>query len=390
MPQYHTLGTVPPKRHTQLAVTPGYRNEGMYYEEVITTQGFSRAYSIVYHLRPPTRVKKIESAGERPIELATEIPLRHIHLKTKSIAAQGDPILGRIPLFANADVTMSRCRPCEPQKELYRNAAADEVIFLHNGAGALHTQFGKLPLKPFDYVVIPKTITYQLEFEPTAGQPDLLVIESPSAIGYPPRYLNPDGQFRLGAPYCERDLHGPTELVTIDEERDVTVLIKDGPRYIRYTLASHPFDVVGWDGMVYPYTFNADDFEPITGAIHQPPPIHQTFESAGFVICTFAPRMLDTHPLAVKVPYAHSNVESDEVLYYVRGQFGSRRGVESGSFTLHPHGIPHGPHPGTIVASRSVTRTDELAVMLDTFRPLHLTRAGLAFDDPNYPYSWME
>lgn len=390
MPQYRTLGTVPPKRHTQLPATPGYRNEGMYYEEVITTHGFGRAYSIVYHLRPPTRVKKIEPAGERPIELATELPLRHIHLKTKSIAAHGDPILGRLPLFANADVIMSRCRPSEPQKELYRNAAADEVIFLHHGAGALHSQFGKLPLKPFDYVVIPKTMTYQLEFDPAAGQPDLLVIESLSAIGYPPRYLNPDGQFRLGAPYCERDLHGPTELQTIDEERDVTVLIKDGPRFARYTLANHPFDVVGWDGMVYPYTFNADDFEPITGTIHQPPPIHQTFESGGFVICTFAPRMLDTHPLAVKVPYAHSNVESDEVLYYVRGQFGSRRGVESGSFTLHPHGIPHGPHPGTIVASRSVTRTDELAVMLDTFRPLHLTRAGLAFDDPNYPYSWME
>lgn len=390
MPQYQTLGSVPKKRHTQHTASPGYRNEGMYYEEVITTRGFSRAYSIVYHLRPPTRVKKIEPAGERPIEYASELPLRHVHLKTKDIAAAGDPILGRVPLFANADVTMSRCRPSQPQGELYRNAAADEVIFLHSGAGVLHSQFGRLPLKPFDYAVIPKTTTYKLEFDSSAGQPDLLVIESASAIGYPPRYLNPDGQFRLGAPYCERDLHGPTELQTIDEDRDVNVLIKDGSRFARYTLAHHPFDVIGWDGMVYPFTFSADDFEPITGTIHQPPPIHQTFESDGFVICTFAPRMLDMHPLAVKVPYAHSNIESDEVLYYVRGQFGSRRGVESGSFTLHPHGIPHGPHPGTIVASRTVTRTDELAVMLDTFRPLHVTRAATAFDDPNYPYSWME
>jgi homogentisate 1,2-dioxygenase len=390
MPQFRTFGNVPKKRHTQHSVSPGYRNEGIYYEEVITTRGFSRAYSIVYHLRPPTRVKNIEQVGEQAIEYAKDLPLRHVHLRTKDLPVHGDPIGGRIPLFANADVTMSRCRPGQPQAELYRNASADEVCFLHSGAGSLHSQFGTLKLKPFDYVVIPKTTTYRLDFDADAGQPDLLVIESPSAIGYPPRYLNPDGQFRLGAPFCERDIHGPRELQTIDEDRDTTVLIKDGPKFARYTLAHHPFDVIGWDGMVYPFTFNADDFEPITGTIHQPPPIHQTFESDGFVICTFAPRMLDTHPLAIKVPYAHSNVESDEVLYYVRGQFGSRRGVDIGSFTLHPHGIPHGPHPGTIVASRNVARTDELAVMLDTFRPLNVTRAALAYDDPKYPFSWME
>lgn len=390
MPQYKSLGSVPKKRHTHHPAEPGYRGEGMYYEEVISTHGFSRAYSIVYHLRPPTRVRKIEVVNERPIELAAELPLRHVHLKTKDFQAHGDPIWGRVPLFANRDVTMWRCRPSEPQRELYRNAAADEIIFLHQGAGVLHSQFGPLPLKPFDYAVVPKTMTYRIDFDLRAGQPDLLVIESPGAIGFPPRYLNPDGQFRLGAPYCERDLHGPIEIAAIDQETDVPILIKDGSKFVRYTLAQHPFDVVGWDGMVYPFTFNADDFEPITGTIHQPPPIHQTFESDGFVVCTFAPRMLDTHPLAVKVPYAHSNVESDEVLYYVRGQFGSRRGVEAGSFTLHPHGIPHGPHPGTIVASRAATRTDELAVMVDTFRPLHVTREALAYDDPNYPFSWME
>jgi homogentisate 1,2-dioxygenase len=249
--------------------------------------------------------------------------------------------------------------------------------------------FGPLPFKPYDYVVIPRCTTYRVDFD-AGDQPDLLVIESTGDIRIPPRYLNPDGQLRLGAPYYERDFHGPTEVGVIDREEDTVVLIKDGFRLSRYTLASHPFDVIGWDGLLYPYTFNADDFEPLTGTIHQPPPIQQTFETSGFVLCTFAPRMLDTHPEAIKVPYAHSNVESDEVLYYVRGQFGSRRGVEEMSFTLHPRGIPHGPHPGTIVASRPMTRTDELAVMVDTFRPLKLTKAAMDYDDPKYPLSWIE
>src|SRR5262249_15775164 len=243
--------------------------------------------------------------------------------------------------------------------------------------------------KPYDYIVVPRCVTYRIEFEP-GTQPDLLIVEASQSIVLPPRYLNPDGQIKLGAPYSERDFHGPAETLTIDREQDTPVLIKDGTSLWRYTLKSHPFDVVGWDGFVYPFTFNADDFEPITGTIHQPPPIHQTFEAKGFVLCTFAPRVLDTHPEAVKVPYAHSNVQADEVLYYVRGKFGSRRGVEESSFTLHPRGIPHGPHPGTIVASRSVTRTDELAVMVDTVRPLALTRQALEMDDPGYPYSWLE
>ena len=198
------------------------------------------------------------------------------------------------------------------------------------------------------------------------------------------------GRLRLGAPYGERDLHGPREIAPHDVDQETQVLIKDGSRLSRYTLASHPFDVVGWDGMVYPYTFNAQDFEPITGTVHQPPPVHQTFEAPGFVVCTFAPRLLDTHPDAIKVPYAHSNVQADEVLYYVRGRFGSRRGVEESSITLHPRGIPHGPHPGTIAASRDQTRTDELAVMVDTVRPLRLTRQALALDDPTYPLSWID
>jgi homogentisate 1,2-dioxygenase len=390
VPHYLSLGSIPKKRHTAHRTTPGYKGEGIFYEEVVSTHGFSRAYSIAYHLKPPTRVKRVEPAGEQKVTASEQRVLRHHHLKTLAMPAAGDPITGRVPLFTNADVTLWRCRPTKPQAELFRNALADEIVFVHKGSGKLHTHFGVLHFRPCDYVVIPRCTTYQFEFD-AGPPPDLLVIESPRAVGFPDRYLNPDGQFRLGAPFCERDLHGPTELTPIDREEDVPVVIKDGHRLTRYVLAHHPFDVIGWDGMVYPFTFNADDFEPITGTIHQPPPIHQTFEGrGGFVVCTFAPRMLDTHPEAVKIPYAHSNVESDEVLYYVRGKFGSRRGVDECSFTLHPHGIPHGPHPGTINASWAMTRTDELAVMVDTFRPLYLTMEAEAFDDPAYPLSWLD
>jgi homogentisate 1,2-dioxygenase len=389
MPPYKQLGSIPRKRHIAHRVEPGFRGEGIYYEEVITTAGFGRGYSIAYHLRPPTRVRKVEPAGSVDLTTAEQPVLRHHHLRSGPMKASGDPISGRVPLLLNADVILSRCRPVTPQTELFRNATADEILFVHRGQGTLTTLFGVLPFKPYDYIVVPHCTTYRLDFE--AGSfPDLLVIEASNNVMIPPRYLNPDGQLRLGSPYSERDLHGPSETQVIDREQDTTVLIKDGTRLTRYTLAHHPFDVVGWDGMVYPFTFNADDFEPITGTVHQPPPIHQTFEATGFVVCTFAPRLLDTHPEAIKVPYAHSNVQADEVLYYVRGKFGSRRGVDEGSLTLHPRGIPHGPHPGTITASRSVTRTDELAVMVDTVRPLELTTAGVAMDDPAYPFSWLE
>jgi homogentisate 1,2-dioxygenase len=389
MPPYRRLGSIPPKRHTAHPQTPGYRGEGIYYEEVVTTAGFGRAYSICYHLRPPTRVRRLEAAGTQKVETVPEAELRHHHLKTGTIPRAGDPVTGRVPLLVNDDVIMARCRPAEGQKDLFRNATSDEVVFVHRGRGSLHTMFGVLPVRPFDYVVIPRCTTYRLEFDPEVP-PDLFVIESTGSLGIPARYLNPDGQLRLGAPFAERDLHGPTEINVVDREQETPVLIKDGRRLTRYELASHPFDVVGWDGMDYPYTFNADDFEPITGTIHQPPPVQQTFDAPGFVVCTFAPRMLDTHPQAIKVPYAHSNVQADEVLYYVRGHFGSRRGVEEASITLHPRGIPHGPHPGTIAASRTMTRTDELAVMVDTVRPLGLTRQALELDDPRYPLSWLE
>jgi homogentisate 1,2-dioxygenase len=386
MPHYLQLGSIPPKRHIEHP-NPDNPVDGIYYEEVITLEGFNRAYSIVYHLAPPTVVDNVEPAGSLPVDIATVETLRHHHLKSAEMDRAGDILSGRVPMLTNADVTIHRCRPATDQAELYRNAMCDEVIFVQHGSGVLHSQFGKLPFKDLDYIVVPKCTTFEIKFD-IATQADLLIIESASSVRFPKRYLNDDGQFRLGAPLYERDLHGPTELPPPDQRGPTNVLIKDGQRLSRYSLATHPFDVVGWDGMVYPYTFNAMDFEPITGTIHQPPPIHQTFQTDGFVVCTFAPRLLDTHPQAVKVPYAHSNVESDEVLYYVLGEFGSRRGVDIGSFTLHPHGIPHGPHPGTIAASRNATRTNELAVMVDTFRPLHLTQQAVAMDDPTYPYSW--
>jgi homogentisate 1,2-dioxygenase len=389
MPPYLRLGSVPRKRHTIHPHRPGFKDEGIYYEEVVTLAGFSRAYSLVYHLRPPTRVVQVEPAGSVDLELIDQPVLRHHHLKTRSFPRAGDPITGRTVLLANDDVSLARCRPQQPQQELFRNADADEVLFVHSGRGTLHTMFGLLPFRDLDYVVIPRCTSYRLEFDPGSA-PDLLVIEARGNVTLPPKYLNPDGQIRLGAPYSERDLHGPRQLAPVDLEQETAMVIKDGRRLSRYILASHPFDAVGWDGMVYPYTFNAEDFEPVTGTVHQPPPVHQTFEAPGFVICTFAPRMLDTHPEAIKVPYAHSNVQADEVLYYVKGKFGSRKGVEESSVTLHPRGIPHGPHPGTIVASRDVTRTDELAVMVDTVRPLRLTHSALAMDDPAYPLSWMD
>ncbi|MCS7021242.1 MAG: homogentisate 1,2-dioxygenase [Gemmataceae bacterium] len=392
MPYYRTLGSIPRKRHIAHRTQPGFRNEGLYYEEVWTRAGFSRAYTIMYHRRPPTRVRKVESAGRWTVERVPQAVLRHHHIRTAGLPRQGDSISGRVPLLTNDDVTLWRCRPATAQVEWFRNAAADEILFVHKGQGTVLSPLGRLPFRPYDYIVIPRGLLWRLE-TPADTTLDLVIIEARGLVDFPNRYRNPDGQFKLGAPFCERDLHGPSELLDHGEDgsgRETVVLIKDGDRLSRYTLADDPCDVVGWDGYVYPFTFNADDFEPITGTVHQPPPIHQTFEADGFVVCTFAPRMLDTHPEAIKVPYAHSNVESDEVLYYVRGRFSSRRGVEEASITLHPHGIPHGPHPGTIAASFSHQRTDELAVMIDTFRPLYLTPQALHYDDPQYPYSWLD
>ena len=391
MPVYMRIGDVPRKRHTRLPRDPdkSFLHEGLAYEHVVTTAGFDRAYSILYHLRPPTRVRKSELAGHMPLEAAPEQPLRHRHLRSQDLSRTGDPVRGRVPLLFNQDVTCWRCRPAEPQAVLYRNGSADEVVFVYAGGGWLESPYGRLRYRADDYVVIPRGTTYRLVPDDVRRE-DYLILESAGAVRIPPKYLNPDGQIKLGAPYSERDFHGPSEPLTVDREGDVEVLVKDGPRLTRTVLAHHPFDVAGWDGMVYPYTFNAMDFEPLTGTVHLPPPFQQTFECPGFVICTFAPRHLDHHPEAVKVPYVHSNVEADEVLFYVRGNFGSRRGVGSGSFSHHPAGIPHGPHPGTILASMKHDRTEELAVMFDTERPLAVTPQAMAVDDPNYPMSWME
>jgi homogentisate 1,2-dioxygenase len=391
MAVYMKLGRVPRKRHIRLArdVKESFLGEGLYYEHVVTTAGFDRAYSILYHTRPPTRVKSSEFAGEVRLEAVEGEPLRHRHILSQNLPRQGEVIRGRVPLLFNSDVVCWRCRPAEGQTTLYRNGGGDEVIFVASGGGRVESPYGVLPYRADDYIVMPRGTTYRMVPDDVSKE-DHLILESVGAVRLPKRYFNPDGQLMLGAPYSERDFHGPREILTIDREEDTEVIVKDGRRLTRVVHASHPFDVVGWDGLVYPYTFNAYDFEPLTGTVHLPPPYQQTFECHGFVICTFAPRHLDHHPEAIKVPYVHSNTESDEVLYYVHGQFGSRKGVSSGSISHHPSGIPHGPHPGTIKASAAATRTEELAVMFDTERPLMVTREAAGLDDPKYPGSWME
>ena len=391
MPVYLKLGQVPRKRHIRLARDPqsSFEGEGMAYEHVVTTAGFDRAYSITYHYRPPTRVVRYELSGHVEVEPATDLPLRHHHLKTQDLPRGGDPIHGRVPLLFNEDLIASRCRPDTAQDVLYRNGASDELIFVFHGGGMLESSFGRLPYRELDYIVIPRGTTYRLVPDDPKRE-DYLILEAQGQFRIPPNYLNPEDQIKLGAPYSERDFHGPMELLTIDEERETLVLVKDGHRLTTTVLAHHPFDIVGWDGTVYPYTFNALDFEPLTGTVHLPPPFQTTFVCHGFVVCTFAPRHLDHHPEAIKVPYVHSNVDADEVLFYCRGEFGSRKGIGEGSISLHPTGIPHGPHPGTILRSMNALRTEELAVMFDTERPLRLTKQAMTIDEPAYATSWVE
>ena len=395
MPYYQKLGEIPAKHHIWFkrngSSNGGYKNEGIAYEHVITTEGFNEAYSIMYHIRPPTRVRSVELLKCEELKKAVDSPLRHHHLKTADIPRRGDVYTGRVPMLFNQDIVAYRCKPEKNfgEYEYFKNGGADEIIFVFKGGGVLESGFGKLPYKAEDYIVIPRGITYRL-VPNDPKQEDYLVLESSGPVRIPRRYLNHEGQIRMGSPYSERDFHGPAELITIDRDEDVEILVKDGPRLTKVVNAHHPFDVLGWDGYVYPYTFNAADFEPITGTVHQPPPIHQTFEIRGYVVCTFAPRLLDTHPEAVKIPWVHDNVEADEVLFYVRGNFGSRRGIEAGSITLHPRGIPHGPHPGTIMASKDAARTEELAVMFDTEHTLELTEQAVNLDDEKYPLSWLD
>lgn len=382
MPRYVRMGTIPRKRHTQFRKPDG----SLYAEQVFGTKGFSGIASILYHIHPPTQTVGFAPVQDARPALTPEPVLQHRHFKTRNLPPEGNPLTGRMPLLVNDDVSLGFCRPVEPMPYFYKNADGDDLLFIHEGRGRLETMFGTLPYHDGDYLVIPRGTIYRMVTESDATR--MLVIESASAIEVPRRYRNEHGQLLEHAPYCERDIRVPETLETHDEAGRHEVRIKARGRITAYYYDYHPLDVVGWDGYLYPWALNIADFEPITGSLHQPPPVHQTFEAHHFVVCSFVPRLLDYHPEAVPIPYHHSNLESDEVLYYVNSKFGSRRGIEEGSLTLHPSGLPHGPQPGALEASLGQTRTEELAVMVDTFRPLRLTRAAAALEDAQYPFSW--
>ncbi|MFW5972764.1 MAG: homogentisate 1,2-dioxygenase [Bacteroidota bacterium] len=383
MPQYTRIGQVPRKRHVQFRRPDG----DLYTEEVVGAEGFSGISSICYHIHPPTLVERIDDPLPFKVEYADQDFLRHRHLRGSHIREGGDWLSGRTYIMGNADVRLALARPVEPMDYFYRNATCDELVFVHEGEGVLESILGSVRFEKGDYVHVPRTITHRWHFDgPTV--PRLLVIEAQSEIRFPKRYRNQFGQLLEHSPYHERDVRPPSELVTHDERGEFEVRIAKHGYLHRYIMRYHPFDVVGWDGYMYPYAISIHDFEPITGRIHQPPPVHQMFEAHNFVICSFVPRLFDYHPESIPAPYNHSNIDSDEVLFYAEGDFMSRRGIERGSFTLHPGGIPHGPHPGTTEASIGKRETRELAVMVDTFRPLKLTTAGLDIEDPEYAYSW--
>jgi homogentisate 1,2-dioxygenase len=388
MPSYHRLGQIPPKRHTQFRKPDG----SLYSEELFGTEGFSGNYSILYYTYPPTRVKKIERF---PVEQYVheewdERLQRHHHMKTAHLPQRGDAVLGRQILMYNKDVVLGITKPTEEMNYFYRDGDSDLVYFVHDGEGVLESTFGLLPYHEGDYIVIPRGTAFRFTHNPNNVENTFLVIEARGNIAPPHRYLNNNGQFLEHSPYCDRDIRRPQELVTHTESGDFEVRLKVGDTITSYWYDYHPFNVVGWDGYEYPYALNIADFEPITGRVHQPPPVHQTFQGPNFVICSFVPRKLDYHPLSIPVPYNHSNIDSEEMIYYVNGNFGSRRGIERASITLHPRGIPHGPQPGTVEKSLGVERTEELAVMVDTFYPLHLTTNAQSIDDASYPYSWIE
>lgn len=381
---YHTLGIIPPKRHTQFRQPNGI----LYSEELVSTKGFAGIYSTVYHLAPPTKVHQLGQTQSLPLEVWNAGELRHHHLRTLSASAGKDFLASRLPLLFNADVILSVAQPAEPMTYFYRNAAADEVFFIHEGGGTLETLFGSLSYTQGDYLVIPRGVTYRFEFDSKPHR--FFIIETNSPVQTPKRYRNEFGQLLEHAPYCERDIRRPQTLVPCGDAGDYEVRIKKGNHLATYYYDRHPFDAIGWDGYFYPFAFSIYNFEPITGRIHQPPPVHQVFEAENLVICNFVPRLFDYHPGAIPAPYHHSNIDSDEVLYYVDGNFMSRKGIEVASITLHPGGIPHGPHPGTVEKSIGAKETKEYAVMIDTFRPLHLTTHAVLLDDAAYPMSWSQ
>jgi homogentisate 1,2-dioxygenase len=380
--RYHAMGEVPPKRHTQVRGEDGR----LLVEEVVGYEGFSGNESILLHIESPCRIVAAEEFT--PLVLEEWVPDKHVHRLTdaRRIEPDGDPITGRKVLMYNADVEMAICKPVEEQEFFYRNGEGDEVLFIQQGSGEIETTFGTLRYRQHDYVVVPRGTTYRVHMHD--GPQEWLTFFTPGEIETPNRYRNRYGQLLEHAPFSQRDFHPPSQLVTHTERGHFEVLVRVRGGMQRYVLDYHPLDVVGWDGYVYPYTFNIHDFEPKAGRLHQPPPAHQTFQGQNFVICSFCPRMLEWDPLAVPLPYHHSNLQSEEVMFYAAGDYAARKGVDVGTFTLHPSGLPHGPQPGAVEKALGMRETNELAVMCDTFRPLKLTTLARDLDDPEYAYSW--
>jgi len=385
MPFYHKLGKIPHKRHTIFEKPEG----GLYYEQLFGTEGFHGFASLLYHVHRPTMIRSIKDPVDVSPKAAVDKNITSRMLKGFDVPPKDDFLESRTIMLFNNDLNITLAAPRKSLTEyFYKNADADEVIFIHKGTGKLRTHVGNIPFSYGDYLVIPRGIIYQIEFDDEDNR--LFIVESYSPVVTPKRYRNNFGQLLEHSPFCERDLRAPSELETHDELGDFVVKIRKENTLHEITYASHPFDVVGWDGFNFPYAFSIHDFEPITGRVHQPPPVHQTFEAHNFVICSFCPRLYDYHPQSIPAPYNHSNIDSDELLYYVDGDFMSRNHVEKGYISLHPGGIPHGPHPGAYERSIGKTETGELAVMVDTFRPLKLTQAAIDIADGDYHTSWLE
>jgi homogentisate 1,2-dioxygenase len=386
MPPYRRHGDVPPKRHTIHREQGG--SDTPCAEELMGVEGFSGASSLLYHRRSPSALVRIDAGPAVERSFHGNQPLRPHHLRTPALPPEehDDPVLGRTALLGNEQVTISHA-VCGTSSGLYRNATGDELAYVQRGTGQLESVFGTLPVSAGDYVVIPAATTHRWAVEPEL---ELLIVEARGHVAVPERYLNGSGQLVEGAPFSERDLRAPSDEPLLVDGDDVPVLVRTRNGLSVHVHASHPFDVIGWDGCLYPWAFNIADFEPIVGRIHQPPPVHQTFAGAGFAVCSFVPRLYDTHPQAVKIPYHHANVDTDEVLFYSAGEFMSRSGsgIDVGSISLHPAGFVHGPQPGSLERSRDADRTEETAVMIDVFSPLGLSDAALRVSDPDYPLSW--
>jgi homogentisate 1,2-dioxygenase len=385
MPHYQTLGSIPHKRHTQFRKPDG----SLYSEQLFSTEGFSNDYSLLYHTYPPTQIISTDEPVSVMPKVAEEKMLKHRSFEGFNIAPEADYLKSRKAVLVNSDCHIVLAAPQQSTTTyFYKNADADELIFIHEGSGKVLTQYGELVFEFGDYVIIPRGTIYQIHFDTAENR--LFIVESFSPIRYPKRYTSSNGQLLENSPFCERDIRTPQNLQTKDEKGDF--LIQTKKKGILYGLhyATHPFDVVGWDGCCYPYIFSIHDFEPITGRVHQPPPVHQTFDAHNFVVCSFCPRLYDYHPNAIPAPYNHSNIDSDELLYYVAGDFMSRKNVTRGMITLHPAGIPHGPHPGAVEKSIGKKETQELAVMVDTFHPLQLTEEALKIENKGYTMSWAE